>query len=81
MIEIIMPKSGITMEEGTVVEWHHTIGDAVEKGDILASIETDKSLLDLEAPASGILDQILVKVDETVNVGTVIGYIREPEES
>ena len=78
MIDIIMPKSGITMEEGTVVQWHRQVGDTVEKGDILVSIETDKSLLDLEAPATGILDQILVKADETVSVGTLIGYLREP---
>jgi pyruvate dehydrogenase E2 component (dihydrolipoamide acetyltransferase) len=77
MIEIVMPKSGVTMEEGTVVEWHYEVGSAVEKGEILLTIETDKSVLDVESPGSGILDQILVSEGETVAVGTPIGMIRE----
>ena len=77
MVEIVMPKSGITMEEGTVNQWHFQIGDAVKEGDILVSIETDKSVLDIEAPASGVLDQILVPEGETVTVGTPIGMMRE----
>lgn len=80
MIEIVMPKSGLTMEEGTIVQWNFKIGDTVNKGDILASIETDKSILELEAPATGVLEQILVKEEETVDVGTPIGILRELED-
>ncbi len=79
MIEIVMPKSGITMEEGTINSWSVKVGDAVKKGDILASIETDKSVLDIESPANGILNKILINEGETVNVGTPIGILQEQE--
>ncbi len=77
MIEIVMPKSGVTMEEGTVVQWHRKIGESIEKGDIIVTIETDKSALDIESPAGGVLDQILVDEQQTVSVGTPIAYLRE----
>ncbi len=80
MVEIVMPKSGITMEEGTIVHWNFKIGDTIHKGDLLASIETDKSVLDLESPATGVLEQILVQEDETVAVGIPIAMLRESGE-
>jgi pyruvate dehydrogenase E2 component (dihydrolipoamide acetyltransferase) len=77
MIEIVMPKSGITMDEGTIIEWVVKVGDSVEKGDTIASIETDKSVLEIEAPASGIMKEIFVEEEETVSVGTIIATMSE----
>jgi pyruvate dehydrogenase E2 component (dihydrolipoamide acetyltransferase) len=62
-----MPKLGMTMQEARIVEWHAGDGDWVEKGDVLFTIETEKTALDIEAPASGVLE-ILVPAGETVGV-------------
>jgi pyruvate dehydrogenase E2 component (dihydrolipoamide acetyltransferase) len=79
-IEIPMPKLGLTMEEGTVVEWLKAPGDAVAKGEPLFVLETDKLTLEAEAHESGILDQILVPAGATVPTGTPVGLLRQAEE-
>ena len=72
-IEVNMPKWGLTMEEGTVANWLVQEGAQVKVGDILAEIETDKILNQLESPASGVLSRILVAGgSEAVPVGTVL---------
>lgn len=67
------------MEAGTVVGWQKQPGDSVRRGDLLAEVETDKGVIDVEAFASGILDRILVPIGEKVPVGTVLALIRESE--
>jgi len=74
-VEIVMPKIGLTMTEGVVVEWNFKEGDAVNQGDFLLVLETEKVTYEVEAPASGILARILVQDGETVPVGTVIGFL------
>jgi pyruvate dehydrogenase E2 component (dihydrolipoamide acetyltransferase) len=74
-IEVQMPKLGLTMEEGTVVEWLKAEGDAVIEGEPLFVLETDKLTLEAEAPASGTLGQILVSAGTTVTTGTAVGLI------
>ena len=70
-----MPQMGVSVAEGTVVEWKKQIGDWVEADEVIAAISTDKIDTDVEAPAAGRLQEILVAVGETVDVGTVIALI------
>lgn len=70
-----MPKLGMDMEEGVIVKWLKAEGDHVEKGEALAEIETDKSTVEVEAPASGTLIKILVSEEETVPCGTPVAAI------
>jgi len=76
MAEIFkMPKLGMDMEEGAVASWLKQEGDAVKKGEAIAEIETDKSSVEVEAPADGILLKQYVAEWETVPCGTAIGFI------
>ena len=58
--ELNMPQMGYDMQEGTVVRWHKKEGDAVESGDVIAEIETDKATMEIEAVEEGVLGKILV---------------------
>ena len=75
-MDVTLPKWGMTMQEGTISAWHVAAGDAVSEGDVLATVETDKVDADLEAPATGVLDEIIVEAGSTVEVGSVIARIR-----
>lgn len=77
--EVVMPKVGLDMEEGTVVEWLIGVGDHIEEGDLLFSIETDKTVTDIESSVTGTLIEILVEEGDTVDIATVIAYIEEDE--
>ncbi len=78
-VEVILPKWGLTMEEGTVSEWRKQEGDVVAEDEIIADVETDKITNELPAPASGIIAKILVAAGETVEVGTVLAVIAADE--
>ena len=80
-VEIVMPKLGLTMTEGLIVEWRKKEGDPVKKGDILFVLETEKVTFEVEAPEDGALGKILVKEQETVPVGAVVAYLLKPGES
>ena len=80
MQSVIMPKLGLTMEEGTIIQWMVEEGDDIKKGDILFEAETDKSVNEIEAPASGKLGKIVFHDGATIDVLTVVGYILEPNE-
>lgn len=76
--EVILPKWGLTMEEGTLVAWRVSEGDSVEEGQVIAEVETEKVTNELEAPASGVVSKILVEEDtEEIPVGTVLCLIEE----
>ena len=79
--EIIMPKAGIDMTEGQIVKWLKKEGDPVTEGEIILEIMTDKTSMEIEAEASGILLKIVHQDGETVPVTTVIGYIGNKNES
>jgi len=70
-----MPQMGVSVVEGTVVEWKKQVGDWVEADEVIAAISTDKIDTDVEAPAAGRLQEIVVGVGETVDVGTVLALI------
>ena len=73
--EIIMPKLGVYMQEGEIIEWKKQEGDVVNEGDILLEIMSDKTNMELEAEDSGVLLKITRQAGETVPVTEVIGYI------
>ncbi len=78
--EIIMPKAGIDMTEGQIVKWLKKEGDPVSAGEIILEIMTDKTSMEIEAEASGVLLKILRNDGETVPITEVIGYIGEEGE-
>src|SRR4051812_2990126 len=75
MIDVTMPQMGVSVAEGTVVEWKKQVGDWVEADEIIASISTDKIDTDVESPATGRVAEIIVGVGETVDVGTVMARV------
>ena len=77
--DVILPKWGLTMEDGTVVAWYVDEGDHVVEGEVIAEVETEKVENDLEAPCAGVVARILVDEDETVDVGTVLAVIADSE--
>src|SRR3954468_456813 len=70
-----MPQMGVSVAEGTVVEWKKQVGDWVQADEIIAAISTDKIDTDVESPATGRVAEIVVQVGETVDVGTVMARI------
>jgi len=75
MPDVFMPRLSDTMEEGTIAQWLVAEGASVERGAVIAEIETDKAVMDLEAYESGVLEKILVDVGETVPIGEKIAVI------
>ena len=75
-MDVTLPKWGMTMQEGTIAEWLVSVGDELTEGDVIATVETEKVDTDLEAPASGVLDEIIVTAGSTVEVGAVLARIR-----
>jgi pyruvate dehydrogenase E2 component (dihydrolipoamide acetyltransferase) len=74
--EVIMPKMGDAMEEGTLVKWLVSEGDEVSEGDAIAEIETDKASMEIEAEDSGTLAQFIVSEGDDVPVGEAIAFIQ-----
>lgn len=79
--EVIVPQLGESVTEGTITEWLVQVGDRVEADQPLFELSSDKVDTEVPAPASGVLQQIKVDVDETVDVGTVVAVIGEPGEA
>ena len=77
--EITMPNLGYDMVEGTVVRWLKEVGDPVERGEAIAEIETDKTTVEMESTASGVLAEIVHDAGSVVDVGTVIAYLERPD--
>ena len=77
--EVILPKWGLTMEDGIVVAWHIAEGDTVAAGDVIAEVETEKVENELEAPCDGVVAKILVEEEVEVDVGTVLAVIAADE--
>jgi pyruvate dehydrogenase E2 component (dihydrolipoamide acetyltransferase) len=79
--DVLMPKMGYDMTEGRILRWLKQEGEAVERGQALAEIETDKATIEIEAFATGTLGQILGKEGDTVPVGQKIAVILGEGES
>ena len=80
MAEVIMPKMGDAMEEGTLIKWLKAVGDEVAEGDPLAEIETDKITLEMEAQESGFLTNVYVDEGAVVPIGEIVATIGAQDE-
>ncbi len=79
-MDIIMPKMGESVSEGTILKWHKKKGDAVKRDEIIFEISTDKVDTEIPSPADGVLSEILFNEGDTVEVGTVVAVIDSGEE-
>ncbi|HEV2812885.1 MAG TPA: biotin/lipoyl-containing protein, partial [Solirubrobacteraceae bacterium] len=75
LVDVTMPQMGVSVSEGTIAEWHKGPGDAIAYEESLVSISTDKIDTDVPSPAAGVVQEILVEVGETVEVGVVLARI------
>lgn len=74
-VEVTMPQMGISVSEGTILEWRKRPGESVEADETICDVTTDKVDVEIPCPASGTLERILVEPGETVAVGTVIAEV------
>ncbi|GAB4290650.1 MAG: 2-oxoglutarate dehydrogenase, E2 component, dihydrolipoamide succinyltransferase [Ignavibacteriaceae bacterium] len=74
-MEIIMPKMGESINEGTIIKWHKKPGDKVERDEVIFEISTDKVDTEIPSPESGILKEVKFNEGDTVEVGTVVAVL------
>ena len=72
-VDIVIPALGESITEGTILRWLKNAGEAVERDEIVVEIETDKATMELAAPESGVLSEILKPAGEKVEIGEIIG--------
>ncbi|HEY2321076.1 MAG TPA: dihydrolipoamide acetyltransferase family protein [Solirubrobacteraceae bacterium] len=75
LVDVTMPQMGVSVAEGTVLAWRAGVGDTIEAEQTICEISTDKIDTEVPAPVSGVVAEILVDVDQTVSVGTVMARI------
>jgi pyruvate dehydrogenase E2 component (dihydrolipoamide acetyltransferase) len=75
MYEIVMPQLSDSMEEGKLIEWKKHVGEDVHVGDVIAEVESDKAIMEVQSFKAGTLSSITVKEGDEVAVGTVIARI------
>lgn len=80
-MDLVMPKLGLTMTEGTITRWLKAEGEGVRQGEILFEFESEKSALEFESPADGVLGQILAREGQTVPCGTPIAILETSDEA
>ena len=78
LVDVTMPQMGVSVSEGTIAEWHKAVGDEVAYEESIVSISTDKIDTDVPSPVAGTVQEIVVQVGETVDVGTVLARIAPP---
>jgi len=74
-VEVVMPKFGLTMQEGTIQQWFKSEGEAVAAGEPLYEVETEKVLYEVEAPADGVVAKLLYPAEATVACAHVVAVI------
>jgi pyruvate dehydrogenase E2 component (dihydrolipoamide acetyltransferase) len=79
-VEVILPVLGETMDKGTIVRWLVDVGQSVEKGDPLYEVETDKAVLEVEAPSAGVLRKIYHPAGSTVAVLSAVALLADADE-
>jgi pyruvate/2-oxoglutarate dehydrogenase complex dihydrolipoamide acyltransferase (E2) component len=79
-VKVNLPKSGMGIEEGTVLKWLKAVGDHVTKGEILVEVETAKALQEVEAPLCGTLVAILIAEGQTAMVNSAIALIESSDQ-
>ncbi|HOK79794.1 MAG TPA: dihydrolipoamide acetyltransferase family protein [bacterium] len=80
-VPIKIPDVGTTVEDITIVKWRKQKGDIIKRGEVIAEIETDKAVVELESIAEGKILEILFKEGDVVKQGTVIAYVGEETEA
>jgi pyruvate/2-oxoglutarate dehydrogenase complex dihydrolipoamide acyltransferase (E2) component len=75
MTEVELPKWGMTMQDAVIIEWLVAVGDAVTQGQEMVIVSTNKVEASVESPVDGTVTEILVELEETVEVGTVLARI------
>ena len=75
LVDVTMPQMGVSVAEGTVVAWRVGVGDPIRSEETICEISTDKIDTEVPSPATGVVSEILVQVDETVEVGVVLARI------
>ena len=76
-MDIIMPKMGESVSEGTIIKWYKQVGDKVKRDELIFEISTDKVDTEIPSPDSGVLSEIKVNEGDTVDVGTVVAILDE----
>jgi pyruvate/2-oxoglutarate dehydrogenase complex dihydrolipoamide acyltransferase (E2) component len=79
LVDVTMPQMGVSVAEGTVVAWRVGVGDPIRAEETICEISTDKIDTEVPSPATGVVSEILVQVDETVEVGVVLARINVGE--
>lgn len=79
-VEVVMPKFGLTMTEGTIQQWFKSEGDAIKTGEALFEVETEKVLYEVEVPTDGTVAKLLYAVEAVVGVGLPVAIIAEAGE-
>jgi pyruvate/2-oxoglutarate dehydrogenase complex dihydrolipoamide acyltransferase (E2) component len=75
MIDVLVPKWGLTMEDADVLRWLKQVGETVTEGEPILELVTDKATGEVESPAAGVLVEALVQSGQTVEPGQVVGRI------
>ncbi len=79
IIDVLLPQSGMGMQDAEIVTWVKSIGDSVSEGEVLVEVEAAKVTVEVPAPASGKLIDILAEEGEVVEVRNIIAKIQETE--
>ncbi|MDA8206287.1 MAG: dihydrolipoamide acetyltransferase family protein [Thermaerobacter sp.] len=74
---VLMPSLGETMDEGSIVSWHKSVGDSVAKGEVLFEVMTDKATFEVEAARQGYLRSLVARVDDIVPVGKTVAWLTD----
>ena len=75
MYEVTMPKMGMAMEDGEIVEWFVEEGTYINEGDMVFTIMTEKATIEIDSPISGLLVEIRAKAGDIVPIGEVIALV------
>ena len=81
MYEIVMPQLSDSMDEGKLIAWKVNVGQEVKSGDVIAEVESDKAIMEVETFKDGVVKELLVKEGEEAKVGSVIARIETDEKS
>lgn len=77
--EVVMPKIGLDMDEGTISKWYKKVGDKVTNGEPLVEIETDKAVTDVESSLTGTLVEIVANEGDTIEITKTIAWVEIDE--
>jgi pyruvate dehydrogenase E2 component (dihydrolipoamide acetyltransferase) len=79
MADFVMPSLGADMESATLVKWHVKPGDVVKRGDIIAEVDTDKGIIDVECFQSGVIERLVIEPGAKIPVGALLAVIQGGE--